>query len=612
LKSMTLLWKVVTRECATRCCISATFNGCEKLFHREVERDIAVVERRIEREGISFLTISLSNFGKDFERSLDRGYVDRDLFQGFAFTGGLPRLFGGFLDLVFDRQCGRLLDDPSIDSIQCIRQISLMNAKIELDCTPKRVKSALRGYIQCEQELRVSDKSITSSMKRDFSRLSSMLYRELFLKLDRKIFAGELVPKHGPGATADKLTGNGKFYQSTWPKRLDRVFPSWDYLVPGPRFSEDLDRIEFLDPGMEIPAKVITVPKTLKTPRIIAIEPTAMQYAQQGVREAIYEEVEDDFLLRSFIGFMDQSPNQILAQKGSLTGNLATLDLSEASDRVSNQLVLELTREHRLSTEALQACRSRKADVPGFGVQRLAKFASMGSALCFPIEAMVFLTIVLLGIEENLNRPLSRRDLHDLVGKVRIFGDDIIVPVDTVRSVVGQLEAFGFRVNRSKSFWTGKFRESCGKEYYSGHDVSIVKVRQLLPTQRKDVSELEATVAFRNHMYFSGYWATARYLDELLERILRFYPVIHPTSPLLGRHSFLPYQAEKLDPHLHSPLVRGYVVKGRPPRDLLDGPGALLKWFLKRGDLPFADRDHLERSGRPQAVDIKLRYGSPY
>jgi len=612
LKSLTLLWKVVTRECATRCCISATLNSDKKSFFREVERDIAVVERRIESEGVSFLTISLANFGKDFERSLDRGYVDRDLFKGFAFAGGLPRLFGGFLDLVFDRQSGRLVDTPSTDSIQCLRQITLMNAKVELDCTPKRVRAALAGYVQCEQELRVSDKQITPLMEDDFARLSTMLYRDLFIQLDREIFTGGLVPKHGPGSVADKLTSNGKYRQSTWPIRLDKVFPAWDYLIPGPRFSEELERIEFLDPGAELPAKVITVPKTLKTPRIIAQEPTAMQYAQQGVREFIYEKVESDSLLRTFIGFLDQTPNQRLAQEGSLHGELATLDLSEASDRVSNQLVQCLTRQHRLTSEALQACRSRKADVPGFGVQRLAKYASMGSALCFPIEAMVFLVIVLLGIEKSYNRPLGKRDLLRLSHQVRIFGDDIIIPVDTVHSVVGQLEAFGFRVNRDKSFWTGKFRESCGKEYYHGHDVNIVKVRQLLPAQRRNVTEVIATVALRNQFYFAGYWETAAYLDELLGRVLRHYPVVSPTSSVLGRHSFLGYSTEKTHPTLHYPLVKGYVQSSVPPRDSLDGSGALLKWFLKRGDLPFADENHLERSGRPQTVNIKLRYGRPF
>nr|QDH89759.1 MAG: RNA-dependent RNA polymerase [Leviviridae sp.] len=102
----------------------------------------------------------------------------------------------------------------------------------------------------------------------------------------------------------------------------------------------------------------------------------------------------------------------------------------------------------------------------------------MGSALCFPMEAMVFTTLIFLGIQRSLNKPLYPRDLKRYVGSVRVYGDDLIVPVDQVPSVVRTLEHFGARVGSDKSFWTGKFRESCGREYFNGHDVSITRVRQ--------------------------------------------------------------------------------------------------------------------------------------
>jgi len=131
---------------------------------------------------------------------------------------------------------------------------------------------------------------------------------------------------------------------------------------------------------------VIAVPKTMKTPRIIAVEPTAMQYMQQAISDNLVSNLEGrHFPYKWMIGFERQEPNQQMAKEGSLHGELATLDLSEASDRVSNQHVRRLTKGFPRVTEGIQACRSRKADVPGHGVIRLAKFASMGSALTFPL-----------------------------------------------------------------------------------------------------------------------------------------------------------------------------------------------------------------------------------
>lgn len=598
-------------------------------------KDEELILRRVEHEGISFLTISLPAFGKDFEKSLDQGKVDRSLFQGFTWKGGLPRFMGGFLGLVFDRASGILIDDPSIEAIRAIRQITLMCGKVNIDCSQERIDAAIQQYVDVEQEVRRHDAARTPDMYSAFKRVGVLLWADIFSKIDRKVYEGKLIPRHGPGSTADRLLGNQKYDQSEWPQRLEPYFPSWEYLIPNERFVSNLDRVNFLEPRDERPVKVITVPKTLKTPRIIAMEPTAMQYAQQALKAEIYEEVERDDTLRSLVGFMDQEPNRFLAWKGSFSGNLATLDMSEASDRVFNQLVRTLLENHPHLSGAVDACRSRKADVRGHGIIRLAKFASMGSALCFPIEAMIFATIIFLGIQKDLGRPLTRRDIKSYRGQVRVFGDDIIVPVDHVQSVIQELEAFGLRVNLGKSFWTGKFRESCGKEYYDGEDVSIVRVRALLPTSRKDATELVSTVSLRNQLYKAGSWRTVHFLDSRIRKVIPF-PIVSEDSPVLGRHSFLPFEPERTETgkSLQRPLVRGATVRTRLPRNAVDGESALLKYFLTRDrsewiepddaerrtsvdylsllrsidSLPAADKEHLERSGRPDSVSITIRW----
>jgi len=330
-----------------------------------------------------------------------------------------------------------------------------------------------------------------------------------------------------------------------------------------------------------------------------------MQYAQQSILEQIVAELDHAYNVKEFIDFSDQVPNQEMACEGSLYGNLATLDLSEASDRVSVLLVRSLLKNHPHLLGAVEASRSTRAGVLNQVID-LNKFASMGSALCFPFEAMVFLTIIFSVIAEELNTTVSQRLLKRLKGKVRVYGDDIIIPVEYVVPVISRLEAFGLKVNKGKSFWTGKFRESCGKEYYDGFDVSIVRVRRDLPTNRKHVPEVVSAVSLRNQLFKAGYFDTVEWLDQLIEKVIPF-PIGEPTSPGLVRHAYTRPLAERTHQGLQHPLVRGVIYRETIPVDKLDSYGALMKFFLRRGEDPFEDKKHLERAGR--AVSSTLQHG---
>ncbi len=599
MKSLTLLWQEVANELATWCCTSTSL-------------DYKTVQTRVKHEGESFLTITLPNFCTDFQKSLAEGRVDRDQFIGFTFTGSLPRFLGGFFDLVFDRGTGLILDNPNVDAVFAIRQLTLMFGKILLPCSDARKEAAIEGYIKCEQSVKDADISRRPQENEDFHRISRLLWADLFSAVDNSIANYEVLPKHGPGATADRLKGNQKFNQTEWTDRLEKVFPAGDFLLPSWKYIDNLNHINWLEPGEERPVRVTLVPKTLKTPRIIAIEPTAMQYAQQGILEAFEKAILDNDNAKNLIQWKSNVPNQNLALLGSQFGELATLDLSEASDRVSNQLVRTMFSNHPHLNEAVDATRSRKAEVSVKGkkeIIRLAKFASMGSALCFPVESLVFMTVIFHGIEKELMRPLTVNDIKSLYGQVRTYGDDIIVPVRYVRSVVSSLETFGFKVNASKSFWSGYFRESCGKDYFMGHDVSVVRTRRVFPTQSSDAQEIISLVSLRNQLYKRGLWKTVRYLDNVVERVIPF-PAVGENSPILGKHNFTGYESGKVCSDLQIPLVKGMKVVSKLPSDKLQDAGALLKFFLKRSEEPFVDRNHLERYGRPESVDIKLRWAS--
>ena len=664
------LWRDLADESARWCCTSA-------------DRDKQYVAVRVEKEGESFLTISLPQFAKDFEQALDAGSIGSNHFTKFGKSGGRPRFLGGFLSQIFDTD-GSLLDEPSIDCIRAVRQLTLMFAKIERPCSDARRSRAMQQFVETEAELERMDTSSFEEFLPLFRKASTLLWADVFSHVEnshmgthrlardwfgspddesggqsqsswstsedaflhllpqsfrlgstfRKVNDCEvidpssryiLVPKHGPGATADRLRGNAKFDVIEWPSRLEREFPYGDYALPSWRSYYQLDRVEFLEPGKERPVKVVSVPKTLKTPRIIAVEPASMQYCQQSLSHQLVDVLESGVpgyptgftetcdLGRWFVGFKEQEPNRLLALSGSINRHLATLDLSEASDRVLNRHVLELLSGFPQLSAAIQASRSTKAAVPGHGVISLTKFASMGSALCFPIEAMIFTTIIISAISYERGEPPTRRLINSLRGQVRVYGDDIIVPVEYVPRVIQFLQSFGLVVNMDKSFWNGKFRESCGGDYYDGEWVTPVRLRHDLPRSRADVPETVGLIAFRNLLYWEGYWETVRKLDEQIRQLFQdVYPVVEKTAAVLGRESIFAYEAEWADPDTHTPLVRGWCARFVTPESPISGEGALLKFLIRRGFLPFQEPDHLERQGRPVAVSIKRRWTRPF
>lgn len=627
MKSRTELWQCLLADAGRRCSVSTS----------ELDRDVKRVIDRAAHEGDRFFTVALPAFGKDFEQALRRGEIDSDLFRGWSRKGSpkvhreTPVFLGSLIDRVFDSETGWILSEPCADSVQAIRQLTLAFGKLKELCPPEKIQAEYRNYLRTDEELHAhcekfwEDGSKALQILENLQQTVRVLFGTPLSALDSDIWSFDVMPKHGPGATADRKMGNQKYDQHEWPVRMEQLFPFLEYAVPT-RDPSFLEGVEFLPYEDERPVKLTAVPKDANRPRLIAEEPTCMQYMQQAVSRRLTKYLQSERIrgTRNYcyelLGFEHQWPNQAMAQIGSEDGSLATLDLSEASDRVPNWLVDELFADFPWFCEALSVTRSRRVSIPDLGEFDLSKFASMGSALTFPVEAMVFLTIVvktvLSGSVEDV-RPVDPNQVLRLRDRVRIYGDDIIVPVDSAEAVVHSLETLGFKVNVNKSFWTGQFRESCGKEYFAGEDVSIVRFRRALPTRpplpHRDATDVVTTVATRNQFYEAGYWATAACLDEVLEKVLKgAYPFVGPDSPVLGRRSFLHgYDTHGVSSDLQSPLVRGFVERSKPPANAAENYAALLKCLLINGDAN-TESDHLLRSGRPRVVSIKRGMARPY
>ena len=311
------------------------------------------------------------------------------------------------------------------------------------------------------------------------------------------------------------------------------------------------------------------------------------------------------------IGFRDQHVNQHAARLGSLNQWTATLDLSEASDRVNVCHVAWLFKYHTFLHRSVLACRSGSADVPGTGVTPLTKYASMGSALTFPIEAMVFTTIAFLGVCRARSVRPTRKEFVKLAssGWFRVYGDDIIVPAYATHYVVSLLEDFGLRVNGNKSFWTGKFRESCGKDYYDGTDVTPVYLRSTAPDSRRDAQAIASWVATINGLLDRGFAEDGPLVSELVRVVKSFIPLpyVGKRSPGLGIH--VPdsiAQVDQMHKRYQIGLVRAAYLSAPVPRNGIEGYDALLKCLLPGRHQPFNETNHLERSGRPRFVRMKI------
>lgn len=577
----------------------------------DVERDRQEVAHRFEHEGESFLTISLPSFRKSFDLALAAGSIASVDFPGFRVRRGFPLFMGGLLRLVFDQLSGSVLSEPSADAIQGIRQVCNTCSKVFEVCDPNREAESFEGYERIEGEL--EEWWFNPRLLDELRRTATQVFGDDLRDLDRACASGTLVPRHGPGATADRLSGNAKYDVAEWPSRLDREFPVADYLLPGYSHHEHLAHVSMPDPEQETPVRVVSVPKTAAKARIIAMEPTAMQYAQQAVL-AIFARAFSSKRASRFISLDDQVPNQVLAHKGSIDGSVATIDLSEASDRVAVEVVNAVFGNYPNLLACLTASRSIRASLPSGRVLTLLKFASMGSATCFPVESVVFATIALNGIRKSLHRSsLRRRDLARLSRTTRVFGDDIIVPTSSVNHVMQDLVALAAKPNPNKSFWTGKFRESCGMEYYAGEDVTSVYLRRRIPVSRRDAQGVMGLVSFRNQLYQYGYWNTAWLLDSWLADLRLPMPIVEPTSQVLGRHSVaFSHEVHAQHGGLQVPLVKGPVPHSAIPRSESSDVGKLLKCLLPGRTEPFADANHLERGGRPDLVRIKVRWAQPY
>jgi hypothetical protein len=469
----------------------------------DMRLDVKYVEGRFRSEGLTFLTVTLPRLGEWFDRYVCGEQLERVV--GFAPYNGL---FPVFLRPVW-KICGilnaaRLTGqnesvNPAIyDLVRIVRTILHGLKKLEVPFSDEQKMEKLRTFFTIEDELRTYP--IYSSPG---------LWRAQFLLegfLEGYVPTCDS-PRHGPGAVAGGERGNEKWNFSTLYASLHREWPYWDYhfgMKSGVRnpngfihevkhypiqLAANALRYASMKRVDEPTARMLFVPKDSRGPRIISCEPKELMYIQQGVARHLMKYIENHSYTRGHVNFVDQEINGNLALEASASKDWATIDLSDASDRVGCALTdyifpMEVTRKWN-------ALRSTATLLENGTKVPLVKFAPMGSAMCFPVESLTFWALVVGCVWEHTN------DLALALSSVYVYGDDIIVRNAYYLEATKALSSVGLKVNSSKSF-CGEypFRESCGIDGLDGHNVTPLRLRKFPPQRPSDGQAIAAYVKY--------------------------------------------------------------------------------------------------------------------
>lgn len=567
---------------------------------RSLKNTKGKVYKRLLSEGIGFLTKTMPRLGKAFDKAISGAQPLNCVELGFkpqVNDTKLPSFLGEFFNRVL-QQDGTLLQTPCATSVRVIRQLLYLFYKYELPYTHEQEQQVVSKFEKTESDLSTLRPKLqeigamvadTHSLRRVWAPFNGThqaqagVIREARILLNR-LFAffdpSDITPRHGPGAVATKQQLWDKYLWVNISAKITEVYPLDAYFFASLGHVCDTPNT-LMRLGQEtLPARVILVPKDSRGPRLISCEPVDFQWVQQGLGAAIVELVEKHDTTRYNVHFTDQSPNRYGALLGSTrdrayaeAGRYSTLDLNEASDRVSTELVRLLFPEHLF--RYLEACRSTCTQLPDGRVIELQKFAPMGSALCFPILALVIWALLSGGAPDQ-----------DTMDSILVYGDDVIVPTAFAENAMSILESFGLKINRDKSCTSGLFRESCGMDAFNGIDVTPVRLRTVWePSPSAGV--YTSWIAYANSFWDRQYYCV---YNLIVDRLLLVYGSI-PDDDMVSKScpslrcvpEYSKPKQTRINHFLQKREWRVWDVKAPSIRKEIGGWSMLLRYFTEAG-----------------------------
>jgi hypothetical protein len=577
------------------------------------------VESRARREGLGFLTKTLPRLGKAFDKALagETPLNAEELRMDPQPDSQLPRFLGELFNRVLQPN-GVLLCAPCAKCVESIRGILFVFYKLEVPYDPVQEHEVISKFEKTETDLKAIDEILTqmqgapqlATLLRstsysagkttlEIAHLAKSRLAELFARFDPT----DIYPRHGPGAVSTKERLWDKYLWTNVDDRITERYPFDEYFCSSSGHVCDQYRDFGRVTGESLPARVILVPKDSRGPRLISCEPVDHQWIQQGLGRAIVDHVERHVLTKHNVFFTDQGPNRRGAELGSLkapnsptTGRYSTLDLNEASDRVSLELVRLLFPSWLFSH--LEACRSTGTVLPDGRVLNLRKFAPMGSALCFPVLALTIWAILTAGAPDAYTRK-----------RILVYGDDVIVPTAHAADAIEQLESFGLKVNRDKSCTKGLFRESCGMDAFNGINVTPVRLRTVWSSSRS-AETYTSYISYANSFYDKSYYRTYNLIVSWLLSVYTEVPSedMGLTCPSLR---YVPPESRprrrRTNTDLQKVQYRVYDIRSPSITKEIDGWAMLLRYFSEN-----CGRPETSQEGHNRAPHHPLQDGSEF
>lgn len=492
-------------------------------------RDQQCVRDRTQSEGMAFVTMTLPKLGKALERAIEVGSFEPVPEFQKARGRTTPCFMGPFFQRIFD-DTGTLVnhaDGPM--AVRVVRQVCYMLYKLEDDFDEAVIAQSLSDFRETDQEL-AKFTGEWSREQRLIITIGSNILRRIFAGFD----SSDIRPRPGPGASASGTGAHERFEPLVKYPAVHDVYPYYDYFYVGRQHLFDrLRRYRELPVEKEGTSVVRLVPKDSRGPRIICMEPQEFMHLQQGLGDAMRRCIASHPLTRGQVNFTDQNVNRELARKASVDGLMATLDMKEASDRISRVLVAELCAllpDLRKRLLALSCTRTR---LPDGSLMEHQKFAPMGSSLCFPVMSVVHFALAVA-----VQHVATAQPVEALAKKTYVYGDDIIVQSSQARVLFEKFPLFGLRFNETKSFVDGPFRESCGLDAFKGECVTPQRFKKrfldTVDLAKGDPTHLVAGLRMEYNLRKAGYFNTALHLRKIISHRHGSFPTVFDGSGLLG------------------------------------------------------------------------------
>jgi hypothetical protein len=338
----------------------------------------------------------------------------------------------------------------------------------------------------------------------------------------------DILPKHGPGATATKEKPWQKMNFRRIYRTMDTLYPFCDYFFLNyDHLCDELSSLEQLQELDYPTTRLVAVPKDFRGPRLISAEPLETMWIQQGQARMLMDQLERHPLTRGYVNFSSQDVNRSLARASSINGEYVTIDLKDASDRVSLALAREIL--PRSVYTYLEASRSRSTLLPSGMEEELRMFAPMGSACCFPVESIIFYSLALGAICRctGTRTPPTMQQVMRCLGTVYTYGDDLIVRAEYLQCVLSALQSAGLVINTNKTCVGTHFRESCGADFFDGVDVAPVRIKSI--PSRHTPETFPSACSYINQLLAKGYQGAAAQFERLT--VTEFGPVPRSSYP---------------------------------------------------------------------------------